>query len=203
MQNKALRVLKINASARIKNSVSRELSDFVIEKLMADNNQLIVMERQLDNLPFVSETMTEAMFTSDQKRTSVMQDSLTTSNMLVAELKSVDVLVIGLPIYNFGIPANLKAYIDQVTRAGETFRFSNDGPIGLIQNIKAFVIISSAGTEMNSAEDFATSYMRFILKFIGITEIHFVDATGLRQKNINQVKSKFIESFSEQRMEAA
>jgi hypothetical protein len=97
----------------------------------------------------------------------------------VAELKAADTLVIGLPIYNFGVPAALKAWVDQVARAGVTFKYSEYGPKGLLEGKRAIVAVASGGTEAGSDIDFATGYIRHVLGFIGITDVEFVTADRL------------------------
>ena len=95
------------------------------------------------------------------------------------EIKAADVVLIGLPIYNFGVPAALKAWIDLVARAGVTFRYTESGPVGLLAGKRAIVTVASGGTEAGSDIDFATPYIRHALKFIGITDVLFVKADRL------------------------
>ena len=99
--------------------------------------------------------------------------------MLVSELEKADVVVIGLPIYNFGVPAAFKAWIDQVVRAKLTFRYGKTGPEGLLKNKMAYIILSSGGTELGSDIDFVSSYIRHVLGFIGIDVVTFIDSSGI------------------------
>ncbi len=87
-------------------------------------------------------------------------------------MQAADTLVIGLPIYNFGVPAALKAWVDQVARAGVTFRYTETGPKGLLTGKRAIIAVASGGTEAGSDVDFATGYIRHVLGFIGITDVH-------------------------------
>ena len=98
---------------------------------------------------------------------------------LIDELKAADTIVIGLPVYNFGVPSGLKAWIDLVARAGATFRYTEAGPEGLLAGKRAIVAMASGGTEAGSAIDFATPYLRHVLGFIGITEVELVRADRL------------------------
>ncbi|MEQ8367502.1 MAG: NAD(P)H-dependent oxidoreductase, partial [Roseicyclus sp.] len=117
-----------------------------------------------------------ANFTPADARSDDQKAKLALSDDLVAELKAADTIVIGLPIYNFGVPAALKAWVDQVARAGVTFQYSEYGPKGLLDGKRAIVVVASGGTEAGSDIDFATGYIRHVLAFIGITEVDFVAA---------------------------
>ena len=96
---------------------------------------------------------------------------------MVEEIEAADTLVIGVPIYNFGVPAALKAWIDQVARAKRTFKYTSEGPVGLLEGKTAWLVIASGGTASGSEIDFATNYMRHVLGFIGITDVHVLDAS--------------------------
>lgn len=101
------------------------------------------------------------------------------SNQLIGEVNNSDVLVFGVPMYNLGIPAQLKTYIDYLNRAGVTFRYTANGPEGLITGKKAIVILAHGGIYKDSHADLAKLYMQTVLNFIGITEVEFVYAEGI------------------------
>jgi FMN-dependent NADH-azoreductase len=107
---------------------------------------------------------------------------LAQSDELVAELRAADVLVIGLPIYNFGVPTSLKSWIDLVCRVGETFHYTENGPQGLLSGKTAYVTVASGGVPVGSPMDHATTYLTQVLNFIGITDITYIVATGLAQE---------------------
>jgi FMN-dependent NADH-azoreductase len=109
-----------------------------------------------------------ANFTPPEERGEAERAALAESDALVAELKAADVLVIGVPIYNFGIPAALKAWVDLVARARVTFRYTEQGPVGLLTGKRAYLAVASGGTPVGSAIDFATGYLRHVLGFLGI-----------------------------------
>lgn len=111
---------------------------------------------------------------------------LALSDTLVGELKSADTIVIGTPVYNFAVPAALKAWIDLVARARETFQYTEDGPVGLLQGKKAYVIIASGGTKVGSEIDFAGNYLKHVLGFIGITDVTIVAADQLMMEPKNR-----------------
>jgi FMN-dependent NADH-azoreductase len=104
---------------------------------------------------------------------------LSTSQELVAEIQRADHIVIASPIWNFGVPAALKAWIDQIARAGVTFKYTESGPVGLLEGKRATIIISSGGTEAGSEIDFATPYLKHVLGFIGIHDVDVVAADRL------------------------
>ncbi|MEM0935867.1 MAG: NAD(P)H-dependent oxidoreductase [Pseudomonadota bacterium] len=170
-------VLRLDTSARHTGSVSRELVDEIIARL----NPAAVTVRDLANAPVpqVDEAWIGANFTPEEDRTDAQRKTLALSDTLVSELKAADTLVIGLPIYNFGVPAALKAWIDQVARAGVTFRYTADGPVGLLEGKRAIVAVASGGTETGSDYDFASGYVRHVLGFLGITDVTFVAADRL------------------------
>lgn len=169
-------VLHIDASARSDGSVSRQLSAEVVERFGGSE----VIRRDLaDSLPLIDATWIGANFTPGDERDDAQRDTLSLSDTLVSELERADVVVIGLPIYNFGVPATLKAWVDLVARAGVTFRYSENGPVGLLKGKRAILALASGGTEVGSAIDFATGYLKHILGFIGITDVEIVAADRL------------------------
>jgi len=169
-------VLRIDASARREGSVSRDLVDQIIDRVGATD----VTTRDLaDGVPLITEDWVSANFTPAEQRSAEQREVLAVSDTLIAEVQAADALVIGLPIYNFGVPAAFKAWIDQVARAGVTFRYTENGPVGLLEGKRAIVAVASGGTEAGSEIDFATGFVRHVLGFIGITDVEFVAADRL------------------------
>lgn len=174
MTHSASTILRIGSSARSTQSSTRILSG---ELIAAINPNAIIIERNVAaGIPFVDEDWVNANFTPAEDRTENQQQKLAYSDSLVQELKGADTIVIGLPIYNFGIPASLKAWVDMIARARLTFQYTASGPEGLLKGKRAFLVVSSGGTPIGSDIDFATTYMRQALKFIGITDITIIDA---------------------------
>lgn len=172
-----LRVLRVDASARVEGSVSRQLADALLGELGARVPALSVARRDVaPGLPFVDAAWVGANLADPEARTVTERDALAHSDALVAELMAADVLVIATPIYNFSVPASLKAWIDQVARARLTFRYGASGPEGLLSGKKAYVIATSGGTEVGSAIDFATPWLRFVLGFLGISDVEVIAA---------------------------
>ncbi|MEO9598959.1 NAD(P)H-dependent oxidoreductase [Parasphingorhabdus sp.] len=124
----------------------------------------------------MTEDWVHANFTDENERTDAQKAELALSDRLVDELIAADTLVIGTPIYNFSVPASLKAWIDMIARARKTFQYTANGPEGLLTGKKAYVLIASGGTEVGSDIDFASGYLRHILGFVGITDVTIVAA---------------------------
>lgn len=176
----SLKVLRIDASMRRAGSVSRDLADNVIASLRARHGEIDVTERNLaDGVPLIDEAWIGANFTDPADRTDEQKSALALSDTLVRELKEADAVVIATPIYNFSVPGALKAWIDQIARARETFRYSEAGPVGLLEGKKAYLVIASGGTEIGGEIDFASGYVRHILGFIGIDDVTTVAAGRL------------------------
>ncbi len=171
-----LNILRVDASARLNGSISRDLNDKIVARYQSAGPVDVVTRDLTQSLPFLDEEWIGANFTDDAERTPEQREKLAVSNALVSELKEADVVLIGLPIYNFGVPAALKAWVDLVARRGLTFNYTENGPVGLLEGKRAIITVASGGTEAGSDIDFATGYMRHVLKFIGITDVIFVSA---------------------------
>lgn len=179
-----LRILEISAGARSEGSVSRMLTADLIAALESRHTDTRKTVRDLaDGMPFIDEAWIAANFTPDEDRNGHHRDALVYSDTLVAELKAADVLVIGAPIYNFSLPATLKAWIDMIARARLTFHYTESGPEGLLDNKKAYVVVPSGGVPVGSPMDFATPYLRHALGFVGITDVEFIGAQGADRGN--------------------
>jgi FMN-dependent NADH-azoreductase len=175
-----MEILVVNSSGRGEASVSRQLVAELTEMLSASRPEAHVTYRDVAaGLPFVDDLMISAFFTPDPMRTPAQQESLVLSNALVDEVQAADILVLGMPIYNFGIPASMKAYIDLICRTGLTFTFGEQGPVGLLHDKKVYVVVTSGGTEVGSGYDFATPHLRAILSFIGLTDVEVIAADQL------------------------
>ena len=169
------KLLHINASARQQDSVSHTLSRQIVDHLNADE---VVTRDLADGLPFVDETWVTAAFIPPQDRTEAQADALKLSDSVLAEVQAADTIVIGTPMYNFGVPAVLKAWIDQISRVGVSFSYTEAGPEGLLKGKKVIIAIATGGTPLGSDYDHASTYMRFVLGFLGITDVTIVDADG-------------------------
>ena len=172
-----LRVLRVDASARVEGSVTRQLADHLVEGLAARVAGLAVTRRDLaQGLPFVDADWVAANFTDPDARSAAQCDKLAGSDTLVGEVMDADVWVIATPIYNFGVPASLKAWVDQVARARLTFRYTEQGPQGLLANKKVYILTATGGIEVGSSIDFATPWLKFVLGFLGATDVEVIAA---------------------------
>lgn len=182
MSTPANTILRIDSSARKNGSTTRELTSELVSLLRDQLGGADIITRDVaDGLPFVDEDWVNANFTAPEDRTDAHKEKLAFSDSLVAELQAADTIVIGLPIYNFGVPATLKAWVDMIARARLTFRYTADGPEGLLTGKKAYIAVASGGTSAGSDIDFATSYLRHALKFVGITDVTLIDASAAAQ----------------------
>lgn len=174
-----LRVLRIDSSAKNEASVTRQLGDLLIQRL-AELQAIDLVSRDLAaGLPFIDGNWIAANFTDPAARDSDKQAALALSDALVQEVQAADVLVIGVPIYNFGVPATLKVWIDLIARARLTFQYTEHGPQGLLRGKKAYLLAASGGTPIGGAIDFATPWLKHVLAFIGITDVEVIAAERL------------------------
>jgi len=169
-------LLRIDSSARRSESISRSLSDRLSERFTDAGHSHIITRDLADGIPQIDEAWIGANFTPPADRTDDQRAKLALSDILVGELQAADTVLIGLPIYNFGVPASLKAWIDLVARVGVTFSYTADGPQGLLTGKRAIIAMTSGGTEAGSDIDFATSHLKHVLGFLGITDIQLITA---------------------------
>ena len=175
--SRSLRVLRVDASARVEGSITRQLADRMIDDMKERVPDLSVTRRDVaQGLPFVDAAWVNANLTEPEVRSEAQRQALAGSDALVAEVMDADVWLIATPIYNFGVPASLKAWIDQIARARLTFRYTDQGPKGLLSGKKVYILTATGGTEVGSAIDFATPWLRFVLDFLGITDVEVIAA---------------------------
>lgn len=177
-------VLYINSSVRTTGSLSRQLSAEFIAKWQVAHPQDTIVERDLaaNPVPHLNEEMLGAFFTPADKRNADQAYAVKLSDQLVDEAIAADVIVIGAPMYNFSVPSGLKAYIDQIARAGRTFKYTETGPVGLLTNKKVYIVTASGGVYSEgpaAGYDFLATYLRAVLGFLGITDITFIRAEGV------------------------
>ena len=177
MNKQRTHVLEISASGRAAGSVSRQLSRDLISAIEDRYSDVEVVRRDVaDGVPFVDQSWIESNFTPAESRSPEQREALSYSDSLVAELQHADVVVIGVPVYNFSIPASLKAWIDMIARARLTFHYTDNGPEGLLEGKKAYLVVATGGVAVGSQLDFATPYLRHALSFIGITDVEIIAA---------------------------
>jgi FMN-dependent NADH-azoreductase len=174
-------ILKINSSIYSGDGQSSQLADQFAAALRERAPQTRVVERDLarDTVPHLDAARFGAFLAKPAERTAAQQQVVDFSDELIGELRAADVIVLGLPMYNFGVPSQLKAYFDHVARAGETFRYTDKGPVGLLTGKKAYVFATRGGLYAGSPLDTQTRYVRDFLRFLGIADVEFVYAEGL------------------------
>ena len=174
-------LLQLNTSIFSSHGQSSRLADSFVAKWRTANPgaEIIVRDLARDPLPHLDAQRFGAFIAKPDSRTPAQQGVVDYSDELIGELKRADVIVVGLPMYNFGVPSTLKAYFDHVARAGETFRYTAKGPLGLLTGKKAYIFATRGGNYAGTALDFETSFVRQFLQFVGIEEVEFVYAEGL------------------------
>lgn len=170
------KILNIITSVKGDASFSNKLSNAVLEKLKAEYGEIQVQTLDLSKspLPYLSALDIGAFYTPAEHQTEAQKETLKYSDDATKELLDTDIVVIGVPLYNFGIPAVLKGWIDQVARAGKTFNYDENGPKGLLTDKKVFLSIASGAIFSEGpykSYDFSESYLRTVLGFLGITDI--------------------------------
>ena len=174
-------LLQINTSLFAGQGQSSRLTEQFVAEWRAHHPDSRVTVRDLaaDAVPHLDAARFGAFTTAAEARSAEQQAVIAYSDTLIAELKAADVIVLGLPLYNFGVPSQLKAYFDHVARAGVTFRYTANGPEGLLTGKKAYVFATRGGLYAGTPLDTQTNYVRDFLRFIGIADVEFVYAEGL------------------------
>lgn len=167
-------LLHIDASVGGDASLSRQAS----ARLVSGQGATRVITRDLaaTPLPQITGEWAAARLVPADALSDAERAELELSDALVAELEAADTIVIGLPIYNFGMPASLKAWVDLVARPKRTFQYTETGPEGLLKGKRAIIAVASGGTKVGSDADFASTHLRFVLGFLGITDVEVVVA---------------------------
>ena len=171
-------ILQVNASILSNEGQSTRLANDFVAKFR-NGEQLIVRDLAHDPVPHLTGERFVAFTTIKEKRTAEQDQVVAYSDRLIDELKQADIIVLGLPMYNFGVPSSLKAYFDHVARAGVTFRYTEKGPVGLLTGKKVYVFAARGGIYAGTPRDTQTAYVRDFLAFLGITDVEFVYAEGL------------------------
>ncbi|AZN36962.1 FMN-dependent NADH-azoreductase [Iodobacter ciconiae] len=193
-----MNILQINSSARSTGAFSTQLANVLAEKLLASHagSTLVLRDLAINPHPTLDEAALVALMTATEARSLEQATSVARSDTLIAELQAADTLIIAAPMYNFGITAQLKNWIDAITRAGVTFKYGANGPEGLLTDKQAYVVLTRGGVHRDTANDTIADYMRTILNFLGISKVEFIYAEGLnmgdemQSKGISQARSE-------------
>lgn len=176
-----MKILQINSSARAESSHSTRLANALVERLRADQPQAALTVRDLGRTPhpMLDEAALQALFSPAEQRTPEQAARVAQDDALIAEIQAADVVVLGVPMYNFGVPAQLKNWIDAISRAQVTFRYTANGPEGLLTGKKVYVALTRGGLYRNTPNDTQTPYLKTFFGFLGMTDVQFVYAEGL------------------------
>jgi FMN-dependent NADH-azoreductase len=176
-----MNILQINSSARRDASQSTRLASRIVQRLRDADPDAALTLRDLGELPHpvLDEAALGALFTPADRRTPEQNARVALDDELITEIKAADVVVLGVPMYNFGVPAALKNWIDAISRAGTTFRYTEKGPEGLLKGKKVYVALTRGGKYRNTPSDTQAPYLKTIFAFLGMTDVHFVYAEGL------------------------
>jgi len=176
-----MNILQINSSARSTGSESTRIADAIVAKLTAANAGAAVTRRDLaaEPHPVLDEATLQALFTPAAQRTEAQAARVALDDALIAQVQAADVIVIGAPMYNFGITVQLKAWFDAIARAGVTFKYTATGPVGLLENKKVIVASSRGGMHRNAPTDTQEPHLKLFLKFLGLNDVQFVYAEGM------------------------
>lgn len=176
-----MKILQINSSARSTGSHSTRLADDLVQRLRgaAQPSSLTVRDLGKTPHPALDEATLQALFTPAEQRSPAQAARIAQDDALIAEVQAADVLVLGVPMYNFGVPAALKNWIDAIARAGVTFKYTDKGPVGLLAGKKVYVTLARGGLYRDTPADTQVPYLKSVLGFLGMTDVQFVYAEGL------------------------
>jgi FMN-dependent NADH-azoreductase len=189
------RILQINSSLHGAQGESSRLATAFAAVLQQRTGAALTVRDLAENpVPHLDAARFAAFIAKPEQRTPEQQAVAAYSDALIEELRHADVIVLGLPMYNFSLPSSLKAYFDHIARAGITFRYTEKGPEGLLKNKKVYVFAARGGAYVGTPADSQTAYVRHFLGFLGMTDVEFVYAEGLamgetpRQQSLSQAR---------------
>ena len=203
-------LLQIQSSIFSNGGQSSQLAERFIAAWRASNpgGKVIVRDLATEPVPHLDAARFGAFIAKPEERTAEQQAVVDYSDALIGELKRADVVALGLPMYNFGLPSTLKAYFDHIGRAGETFKYTEKGPVGLLTGKKVYVFAARGGIYAGTPNDTQTPFIRTFLSFIGMDDIEFVYAEGLaiseasKQKGIARAEAA-VDALAEPELAAA
>ena len=179
-----MNILQVNSSARADGSHSTALAKTIVGRVQAslpNPEAASISVRDLGRTPHpeLNEATLQALFTPVELRTPEQAARVALDDELIAELQAADVVVLGVPMYNFGVPASLKNWIDAISRAKVTFQYTEKGPEGLLKGKKVYVALTRGGQYRNTPSDSQVPYLKTVFAFLGMTDVQFVYAEGL------------------------
>ena len=196
-------ILVITASIFGQDGQSSRLVDQTLDQLRQTYGDIQTTYRDLsaEPVPHLDAERFGAFLTSADDRDGSQQGVVDYSDLLISEVVDADVIVMGVPMYNFGVPSVLKAYFDHIARAGITFRYTASGPVGLLEDRPVYILAARGGLYAGTPNDSQTPFIRSFLGFIGLKDVHFVYAEGLnmgddKKENSLQEAGRAIETLT-------
>lgn len=176
-----MKILQINSSARTTGSNSSRLADSISARLQAKHADSTLEIRDLASQPHpvLDADALGALFTPAEQRSAEQTARVALDDALIAQVQAADVVVLGVPMYNFGVSVQLKSWLDAIARAGVTFRYTENGPEGLLKGKKVYVALTRGGMYRDTAKDSQVPYLQTILGFLGMHDVEFIYAEGL------------------------
>lgn len=204
MTENSHRILRIDSSLNGDNAVAAQLTQQWLDHLSQQGTDIQVVQRDLSDadLPHLTGEQHAGFSLPEAERSPHQQQAIDLSDTLIGELRNADTIVLGVPLYNFGIPSALKAWIDHVARSGETFNYTSEGPVGTLTDKKVVVLATRGGIYAGSPNDNQTPFLKQVLGFIGLTDVEFVYTEGLamngrRDQSLEQARQQ-LQSLTEQ-----
>ncbi|WP_017446010.1 FMN-dependent NADH-azoreductase [Gayadomonas joobiniege] len=178
------KLLRIDSSVFGEQGVSTQLIDHLIKQKQAAGQQLAVTHRSFSEqaIPHLDAKWIQALATDQKERSEQQKQQVAFSNRLIDEVMAADEIVIALPMYNFSLPSMLKAWFDHIARAGTTFKYTEKGPVGLVEDKPVYLVTTRGGQHKDTARDTQISYVKTFLAFIGLTQVHVIYAEGLNMQ---------------------
>lgn len=176
-----MNILQINASARSNGAQSTRLANAIVERLRARESvaSFVLRDLAVEPHPVLDEDALQALFTPADERTPAQSARVALDDALIAEVQAADVVVLGVPMYNFGVPAQLKNWIDAIARAKVTFQYTANGPEGLLKDKTVYIALTRGGIHRDTVADSQVPYLKTVLGFLGMTDVRLVYAEGL------------------------
>ena len=197
-------ILFIKTSPKDEGSISTELGEYLVNQLINGSRSTLTKRQLNEEIPFINQQIINGLYVDDSEKTVEQKEALKLSDAIVEDVNNHNIIVISTPIYNFSAPAVLKAWADLVARVNKTFSYTENGPVGLLKDKKAYVVVSSGGTKVGSEIDFFTPWIKHFLKFIGITDVEFIAADQLMSDDgtklqlvKNQINALFVDDKKE------
>jgi FMN-dependent NADH-azoreductase len=193
-------ILFVKTSLNGEQSSSNKLANELISKIETQTPvNVVTRDVATSPLPHLTQTEMQAWMTAEEERTTEQAEMANLSHFLIEEVQQSDTIVVAMPMYNFGVPSTFKSWVDRVARAGITFRYSENGPVGLLKDKKVIIVATRGGMYQGTEKDSQTQFLKDVFSFIGLTDVRFIYAEGLNmadgQQNLANAQSE-IDAFT-------